>query len=119
MLRFARFAVLLAAVGLATSMLAGCNDDSALPPAGKYSAFSGTVIDRATNKPLAGAVVTVDTVLTATTDATGKFTIAKVPSGIVDYSVQANGYAVLTSTANTDPGKPFELDVSLDPSPPH
>ncbi|MHB8147271.1 MAG: carboxypeptidase-like regulatory domain-containing protein [Vulcanimicrobiaceae bacterium] len=117
MVRFVRLAAAAAAIGLATSMLAGCNDGG-LPPASKYSSLSGTVIDHATNKPLAGAIVTVDTVLTATTDASGKFTIAQVPSGIVDYSVQAQGYTVLTSSANADPGKPFELDVSLDPAPP-
>lgn len=91
---------------------AACNSD-ALPPASGFTTVSGTVLDGTSNKPVAGAVVTVDTVLTATTDASGKFSIDKVPSGIVDYTVQANGYQVVVSTANVEPGKPFELDVTL------
>ncbi len=89
-----------------------CNSD-ALPPASGFTSVQGTVVDGASNKPVAGAVVTVDTVLTATTDASGKFSIDKVPSGIVDYTVQASGYTVLSSTANLEPGKPFELDLTL------
>ena len=91
---------------------AACNSD-ALPPASGFTTVQGTVLDAVSNKPVAGAIVTVDTVLTATTDASGKFSIDKVPSGIVDYTVQATGYQVMTSTANVEPGKPFELDVSL------
>ena len=95
-----------------------CNSD-ALPPASGFTTVSGTVVDAASNKPVAGAVVTVDTVLTATTDASGKFSIDKVPSGIVDYTVQATGYQVVVSTANVEPGKPFELDVTLATQPSH
>lgn len=91
---------------------AACNSD-ALPPASGVTTVSGVVTDGASNQPVAGAVVTVDTVLTATTDASGKFSIDKVPSGIVDYTVQATGYQVVVSTANVEPGKPFELDVTL------
>jgi hypothetical protein len=95
-----------------------CNSD-ALPPASGFTTVQGTVVDRVSNKPVAGAIVTVDTVLTATTDASGKFSIDKVPSGIVDYTVQATGYGVLSSTANVEPGKPFELDLTLAASPNH
>lgn len=104
-------AVLILALGAV-----GCNDDS-LPPAAGYASMAGTIVDSASGKPVAGAVVTVDTVLTATTDATGKFTIEKVPSGIVDYTVQATGYKPVASTSNVEPGKPFELDVSLTSTP--
>ncbi|MBV8371702.1 MAG: carboxypeptidase regulatory-like domain-containing protein [Candidatus Eremiobacteraeota bacterium] len=89
-----------------------CNSD-ALPPASGFTTIQGTVVDGASNKPVAGAVVTVDTILTATTDASGKFSIDKVPSGIVDYTVQANGYSVVSSSANVEPGKPYELDLTL------
>jgi hypothetical protein len=91
---------------------AGCNND-ALPPASGFASVSGVILDAATNAPVAGAVITIDTVLTATTDAAGKFTIDKVPSGITDYIVQATGYKSLTSTANVEPGKPFQLNLSL------
>ncbi|HTU83615.1 MAG TPA: carboxypeptidase-like regulatory domain-containing protein [Candidatus Acidoferrales bacterium] len=94
----------------------GCNDDQ-LPPAAGYASVSGTVVDAVTSKPVAGAVITIDTVLTATTDASGKFTIAKVPSGIVDYTVQATGYKLASSTTNVEPSKPFELDVTLSADP--
>lgn len=97
---------------------AACNSD-ALPPAAGFTTVAGVVTDGVSNKPVAGAIVTVDTVLTATTDASGKFSIDKVPSGIVDYTVQATGYQVLASTANVEPGKPFELDLTLAAQPNH
>ncbi|HEY1654226.1 MAG TPA: carboxypeptidase-like regulatory domain-containing protein [Candidatus Tumulicola sp.] len=90
---------------------AACNSD-ALPPAAGFTTIAGTVVD-AGNKPVSGAIVTIDTLLTATTDANGKFSIDKVPSGIVDYTVQAEGYPALSSTTSVEPGKPFELDVTL------
>ncbi|MGA8097954.1 MAG: carboxypeptidase-like regulatory domain-containing protein, partial [Candidatus Cybelea sp.] len=75
--------------------------------------------DAATNAPVAGAVITIDTVLTATTDAAGKFSIEKVPSGIADYAVQAKGYQTLASTTNIEPGKPFQLNLTLAQTPAH
>ena len=112
----------LARVALAALVLllaaTACNNDT-LPPASGYTSVQGTVVDGASSKPVAGAVVTVDTILTATTDASGKFSIDKVPSGIVDYTVQATGYTVLSASANLEPGKPFELDLTLAASPPH
>ena len=102
---------LLAAV-CAVLVLAGCNTD-ALPPASGFTSVSGTIVNAATKTPIAGAVVTIDTVLTATTDASGKFTVEKVPSGIVDYTVQAKGYKLLSSTAQVEPSKPYELDLNL------
>jgi hypothetical protein len=96
---------------------AACNSD-ALPPASGFTSVSGTVVD-AGSKPVAGAVVTIDTLLTATTDAQGKFTIEKVPSGIVDYTVKAAGYEQLSQSTSVEPNKPFELDVTLTVQPPH
>ena len=90
----------------------GCNTD-ALPPAAGYASVSGVIVDGTTNAPIAGALITIDTVLTATTDATGKFSIDKVPSGIADYAVQAKGYQSLASSANIEPGKPFALNLTL------
>jgi hypothetical protein len=96
----------------------GCNND-ALPPAAGFAAVAGVVVDAATNAPIAGAVITIDTVLTATTDAAGKFSIDKVPSGIADYAVQAKGYQALASSTNIEPGKPFQLNLTLAQQPPH
>jgi hypothetical protein len=95
-----------------------CNTDQ-LPPAAGFATVTGTVVDGVTNKPVAGAVVTIDTVLTATTDASGKFSLEKVPSGIADYSVQAKGYQVLNSSTNIEPGKPFQLNLTLAQQPAH
>jgi hypothetical protein len=104
-----RLSLAIAALLLATQ---ACNTD-ALPPAAGVATVTGVVLDATTNAPIAGAVVTIDTVLTATTDAAGRFSIDKVPSGIADYIVQAKGYQTLTSTANIEPGKPFQLDLTL------
>jgi hypothetical protein len=96
----------------------GCNTDS-LPPASGFASVNGVVVDASTNAPVAGATVTIDTVLTATTDAAGRFSIDKVPSGIADYSVQATGYTTLQSTTNVEPGKPFQLNLTLAQLPAH
>ncbi|HEV2261133.1 MAG TPA: carboxypeptidase regulatory-like domain-containing protein [Candidatus Rubrimentiphilum sp.] len=92
--------------------LAACNDSS-LPPGGTYNAMSGVVLDAATNQPVSGATVTVDTVLTATTDAQGKFSFAQVPVGDVDVVVTANGYKQYTAPARLDPNKPLALTIAL------
>ena len=101
-------------IGIALLLLGtpGCNND-ALPPAAGFASVSGTVVDSATNAPIRGALVTVDTVLTATSDATGRFSIDKVPSGIADYAVEATGYQALSSSTTIEPGKPFTLNVTL------
>jgi hypothetical protein len=106
------------AIALLTLGMQGCNADQ-LPPAAGYADVTGVVVDATTNAPVAGAIVTIDTVLTATTDASGKFTINKVPSGIADYAVQAKGYQPLASTANVEPGKPFQLNLTLAQQSPH
>ncbi|HVS47029.1 MAG TPA: carboxypeptidase-like regulatory domain-containing protein [Verrucomicrobiae bacterium] len=93
--------------------LAACNSDD-LPPAAQYGSLSGVVLDHATGKPIAGAVVTVDAILSATTDAGGKFVIAKVPVGDFDYVVVAQGYASVSSSARADAGKSTTLSLNLD-----
>lgn len=94
--------------------LVGCND-SALPPGGTYQGVSGVVLDAATHQPVAGATVTIDTVLTATTDAEGRFTFAQVPVGDVDYvvAVPHGTYKTHTGQAHLAPDKPLTLTVSL------
>ena len=108
-----RLVVAIALLLLATT---ACNND-ALPPAAGYAAVTGTIVDATTNAPIAGAVITIDTVLTATTDAAGKFSIDKVPSGIADYSVQAKGYQALAASTNIEPGKPFAAEPYAAPKP--
>ena len=101
-----------AALAFAVLALSAC-DNGDLPPAAGYAPISGTITDAVTQKPIAGATVVVDTVLTATTDDKGNFTIAKVPSGIVDYVVHASGYADVSATGNIEPGKTFQLNVAM------
>lgn len=101
-------------MALAAISLAACNDGD-LPPGAQFSAISGIVLDSATQKPLAGATVVVDSVLDATTDATGSFAIARAPSGILDYSVSAPGYAAVSASASSSPGKALAIRVSLVP----
>lgn len=94
--------------------LAAC-DDSALPPGGTYQGVSGVVVDSATNRPISGATVTVDTVLTTTTDSAGKFSFAKVPVGDIDYQVTMpdGSYKAYTSSAHLAPDKPLALTITL------
>ena len=61
----------------------------------------------------AGATVTVDTVLTATTDAQGKFSFAQVPAGDVDVVITAAGYKDYSAPARLEPDKPLNLSISL------
>jgi hypothetical protein len=94
--------------------LAAC-DDSALPPGGTYQSVSGIVTDAVTNQPIAGATVTIDTILSRTTDASGKFTFPKVPVGDIDYVVTMAGgsYKPYSSSAHLAPDKPLALTVTL------
>ena len=94
------------------AILGGCNNGE-LPPGASYASLSGTVIDAATNQPIAGAIVTIDTVLTVTSDSAGHFTVAKIPTGDFDYSVQAPGYATMSSSGSATPGKPIAIVVRL------
>lgn len=107
-MKLARLAVACAAAVI----LAACNDSS-LPPGGTYAPLSGVVLDAATNQPLSGATVTVDTVLTTKTDAQGKFTFAQVPVGEADVLVQADGYKDASEPTRIDPSKPNALTITL------
>lgn len=104
--------LLLAFVGIFA--LAAC-DDSALPPGGTYQSVSGVVLDAATNQPVAGATVTIDTVLTTTTDSAGKFSFAKVPVGDIDYAVAvpSGTYKSHNGSAHLAPDKPLALTITL------
>jgi Carboxypeptidase regulatory-like domain len=94
--------------------LAACNEGG-LPPGGTYQSFTGLVVDSATNQPVSGAIVTVDTVLTATTDNTGKFTFDRVPVGDIDYqvSVPKGNFKPYTSSAHLESDKPLSVTISL------
>jgi hypothetical protein len=53
----------------------------------------GSVKDKNTQRPLAGAIITIDkTELSATVDADGNYTITEIPVGSYNISVNASGY---------------------------
>ncbi len=93
--------------------LVGCNDQGGLPPQQAYAPMRGVVVDALTKTPIAGAVVTVETVLSATTDASGHFSIAQVPIGTIDYTVRAPGYLPVRTTLDVAPSKPVLITVAL------
>ena len=65
------------------------------PPAGTAT-LRGTVLDAQTGAPLQNALVTVtNATSTATSDATGKFSLAGVPAGEAVLQVSRNGYETL------------------------
>ncbi len=97
---------------LALVMLAACNADQ-LPPTVKYATFKGTVVDSATNAPVANATVTVDTVLTTTTASDGTFSFANVPSGDVDFVVTLSGYQTVSDHVHADPSTTATVTVKL------
>lgn len=91
--------------------LAGCNDSS-LPPGATYATVSGLVVDSASKAPVAGATVTLDTILTVTSDKDGKFS-QPVPSGDFDYSVTSDGYKAISASGHVDPGKTLSITIEL------
>jgi hypothetical protein len=80
-LKVARFVFVLA---LVSAFASGCS--SPIPPAGNYATVSGTVTDDA-GKGISDAVVVVNAVQFATTDAEGRFRITNVPTGLFDYGL--------------------------------
>lgn len=71
-----RFALL----ALPSLVLAACGGNQ-VPPAQNYATIRGRAFDAATNQPVAGVSVTVDTILTALTASDGTYRIGNVPIG--------------------------------------
>lgn len=109
-----RFAVWL----LPLALLVGCGGPQ-VPPAANYGSISGRVFDSATNQPLAGVVVSVDTILTATTASDGTYRIGTIPSGQYTMAVQTpQGYAAPNTNAppfsgSIDSGQTITVDIPL------
>jgi hypothetical protein len=104
-----------AALVLLLGAFAGCGPD--IPPAGNYATVSGQVTDSSTGKGVAGATVSVNVVLFATTDANGNFKIGNVPTGPWSYSVTApSGYTAPPGSDSNPPlapGQVYTLTLSL------
>jgi hypothetical protein len=92
----------------ATSVLGACS--SPIPPQGNYATISGTVTDATTGKGISDAVVVVNAVQFATTDADGRFRIANVPAGLFDYGVSQTpaGFTAPAPVDNAPPLQPGE-----------
>lgn len=82
-----------ASLALVAALLCACGGP-AVPPAQNYGTITGRVYDAATNQSIGGAVVSVDTILTATTGSDGTYRIGTVPLGTYQVDVQPPpGYA--------------------------
>jgi hypothetical protein len=79
-----RFSIL----ALALAVLAGCGGPQ-IPPAQNYGTIVGRVYNSATTQPVPGVVVTVDTILSATSGADGTYKIVNVPLGTYTLRPQA------------------------------
>jgi hypothetical protein len=102
-----RFAAALAVI----AALVACTP--AIPPQQNYATISGVVTDGTTGQPLAGATVTVDSVLTATTGSDGTFSIANIPVGPFTAVESANGFQLHQDQGNVAAGDHFTLNATL------
>ena len=75
--------------------------------------ITGSVTDAKDGSPIVGAAVT-DGTRTATTDASGKYTIADVPPGSYEVTASKEGYQSLTSSVIVLSGATSVLNFSLD-----
>lgn len=78
-MRISRVRLLFVALPLAAA-LTGCGGPQ-IPPAQNYGTIAGRAFDTKTSQPVAGVVVTVDTILNATTGSDGTYKIINVPPG--------------------------------------
>lgn len=76
------------------------------PPAATTGSVMGTVVDETSNAPLAGVaiVLTGSSTFSATSDASGKFSLSGIPVGSQQITFTAAGYAPLTITATVSAG---------------
>jgi hypothetical protein len=107
-----RFAVLL----LPLALLAACGGPQ-VPPAQSYGTITGRVYDSATNQPVPGAVVTVDTILSATSGSDGTYRIGNIPLGTYTLRPQPPpGYSAPVQPAydgSIATGQTITVDVPL------
>ena len=108
----ARFALLL----IPLAVLAACGGPQ-VPPAQNYAVIRGRAYDSASNQPVPGVVVAVDTILTATTGADGTYRIVNVPIGQYSFVPQPpQGYSAPNQAAyngSVTAGETVSIDVPL------
>ncbi len=107
----ARFAFL----ALTCAALTACGGGQ-VPPAQNYATIRGRAYDTATNQPVSGVTVTVDTILTGTTAADGTYRITNVPLGSYSLAASASGYAPPQSpqfAGSVSAGETITVDIPL------
>ena len=108
----ARFVVL----ALSSALFAACGGPQ-IPPAQKYATIRGRAFDRATNQPVFGVTVVVDTILIATTGTDGTYQIVNVPLGQYTLVPQApQGYSAPAQAqynGSVATGETVTIDIPL------
>jgi hypothetical protein len=103
-------------LALPLAFLAACGG-SPVPPAQNYGTIQGRAYDTATNQAVAGVVVTVDFIDTATTSASGNYTINNIALGQYDLTVQPPaGYTVgdlPDASGSIVAGQSITIDIPL------
>jgi thermitase len=79
--------------------------------------ITGSVTDATDGSPIVGAAVT-DGTRTTTTDASGTYTIADVPTGSYEVTASKEGYESTTGGVTVTPGTAVVIDFSLGPQSP-
>jgi OmpA-OmpF porin, OOP family len=76
----------------------------------------GTVTDKVTRKPLAGAVVSAGGAASVTSDRSGRYSMSNVAAGLVVASGSMAGYQPGTSSADLVSGGQAVVDIRLEPA---
>jgi OmpA-OmpF porin, OOP family len=77
---------------------------------------SGTVTNRETSQPLAGAIVSAGGSSTVVTDKTGHYSLSNVAAGLVVATASLSGFQSGTKAGDLESGNTLQLDIELDPS---
>jgi hypothetical protein len=88
------------------------------PPPPTTGSISGTVTKAADGTPIGGATISVDTGQSATTDASGAYTITNVPTGTRSVTASASGFESQTKTATVNENQTTIVDFALNATPP-
>jgi hypothetical protein len=106
----------IALLALPLALLASCGAPQ-VPPAQSYGTIVGRVYDSGTNQPIAGVVVTVDTILNGTSGSDGTYRVGNIPLGT--YTLRPNpppGYTAPvqpTYDGSIATGQTITVDVPL------
>ncbi len=88
----------------------GCGADPNHIGVQDYGAVTGRVIDLKTNQPVNSALVAIGTLVTATTDSQGAFTLLHVPVGTETVTVSAAGYTTSSIDTKVKKDQTTQLD---------